>query len=283
MTAAKINMNGRIIASVAGDYRVQVDDGSVIACKARGLFRLKKVSPCVGDYVVLTLEDSDYVIDEISERKNVLVRPHLANLDKAVIVVSSCEPKPNALIIDRLTVIFDSKNIESVLVFTKVDKKEAEFLDIYREAGFTCYKNDEIEELGEYLNGKTSALIGNTGVGKTSLLNRLIPGLNLPTAEISKKLGRGKHTTRTVELHRLPNGGYVADTPGFSTVETKLYGEIPSSEIALHFQEFVPFIGECKFNGCTHTGEEGCLMPKGSRYNSYKSIYQEAKKVENEY
>jgi len=226
----------------------------------------------------------------------VLVRPPLANLDCVLIVVSSCEPNPNALIIDRLTVIFESKGIDCVLLFTKTDKKEAELFEVYQKAGFVCFQNDFLSDISAYLSGKTAALIGNTGVGKTSLLNRLIPGLNLPTAEISKKLGRGKHTTRTVELHKLPGfspAAYIADTPGFSTVETKAYCEIPSDEIALYFREFAPFIGKCKFAGCTHTAEsadicrirqatESGVIPQ-SRYNSYLSVYQEAKKSENEY
>jgi len=288
-----MTLKARITASVAGDYTVECSCGQTITCKARGLFRLKKVSPCVGDYVELTREDDGYIISEIGERKNALVRPPLANLDCAVIVVSSCEPKPSTLIIDRLTVILESKSIESVLVFTKTDKKEALLFDIYKRAGFACFFSDNTESISEFLSGKTSALIGNTGVGKTTLLNKLIPGLNLPTAEISKKLGRGRHTTRTVKLHKLPGGGYVADTPGFSTVETQVYGEIPADEVALNFREFAALISKrkCKFGGCTHNGESGCEISEAvesekisqSRYNSYLSIYKEAKKAEKVY
>ncbi|MCL2633394.1 MAG: ribosome small subunit-dependent GTPase A [Oscillospiraceae bacterium] len=276
---------GIITSSVGGLYGVKTDDG-VISCRARGLFRLKNVSPYVGDYVTVEYENDEPFIAEINQRKNELVRPPLANLDCVVITVSSCEPNPCALIIDKLTVILESKGIEPVLCFTKIDKKEALLLDVYREAGFTCFLNDNIEKINEYIKNKTSALIGNTGVGKTSLLNRMIPGLDLPTAEISKKLGRGKHTTRTVQLHELPGGGYIADTPGFSTVEGKFYGEIPSREIALYFREIAPLIGKCKFNGCTHTGEEGCEVAQNihkSRYDSYVTIYKQTKKAENIY
>ena len=284
-----------IISSVAGDYTIRRVDGSLVTCKARGLFRLKKISPCTGDRVTLDRDndENEYVISEIHERRNVLVRPPLANLDCAVIVVSSCEPKPNALVLDRLTVIMDNKDIESVFVFTKSDKKENLFFETYQRAGFTCFCNDDVDLIREFLRGKTSALIGNTGVGKTTLLNRLIPGLDKPTAEISKKLGRGKHTTRTVEFHELVGGtesGFVADTPGFSTVETKVYGEILSGDVALNFREFVPFIGTCKFGGCTHHGEEGCKVCESvgdaipqSRYDSFLAVYEESRVEENKW
>jgi ribosome biogenesis GTPase len=248
------------------------------------LFRLKKISPCVGDYVTLELENDDYVIAEIAERKNHLVRPPLANLDYGVIVVSSCEPRPNALIIDRLTVILENQGIEPVFVFTKVDMKCAELFGTYKNAGFLCFSNESTCALEDCLAGKISALIGNSGVGKTTLLNRLIPGLEAATGEISRKLGRGKHTTRTVVLHELPNGGLIADTPGFSTVATESYGEIAPENVALFFREFAPLIGKCKFGGCTHLGEEGCVFPNdGTRYESYRAIYTDAKKREREY
>jgi ribosome biogenesis GTPase len=275
----------RIITSIAGDYTVECTDGQIIKCKARGIFRLRNISPCTGDFVKLEYENGQPYISELYERKNVLIRPPLANLDCAVLVVSTCEPKPNSLVIDNLTVIFDRKEIDTIFVFTKLDKKEAALLEVYREAGFLCFTNDSLSEIAEYLTGKTSALIGNTGVGKTNLHN-MLTGLNRPTAEISKKLGRGKHTTRTVELFKLLNGGYIADTPGFSSVETRAYVEIPSNEVALHFREFAPFLGKCRFNGCTHNGEDGCSISENisqSRYNSYKTIYSQAKKSENSY
>jgi len=275
----------RIISSISGDYKVETPEG-VITCKARGLFRLKNISPCTGDFVTLEYENNQPVIAKIHERRNFLVRPPLANLDCVILVISSCEPKPNALVIDNLTVIFDRKEIETAFVFTKLDKKENPLFEVYQRAGFTCFHNDSLSEIAEYLAGKTSALIGNTGVGKTSLHNRLT-GLSRPTEEISKKLGRGKHTTRTVELFKMQNTtGTVADTPGFSSVETRAYTEIPSNEVAFHFREFADYLGGCKFHGCTHTGEDGCAIMGNvpdSRYNSYISIYNEAKKSENTY
>ncbi|MCL2754453.1 MAG: ribosome small subunit-dependent GTPase A [Oscillospiraceae bacterium] len=279
-------MNGIVITSVAGNYKVMCGqpDFELITCKPKGLFRLKKISPCIGDFVTVEREGGDYVISEIAPRRNVLVRPPLANLDCGVIVVSSCEPRPNALVIDRLTVILENQGIEPVFVFTKLDKKAADLAAVYEGAGFTCFESGDLARLTGFLGGKTSALIGNSGVGKTTLLNALVPGIEAATGEISRKLGRGRHTTRTVALYELGASGYLADTPGFSTVVTTSYGELLPEDVALYFREFVPLIGKCKFGGCTHHGEEGCVFPKGgSRYESYLAIYDEAKKAKDDW
>ncbi|MDR0197458.1 MAG: ribosome small subunit-dependent GTPase A [Oscillospiraceae bacterium] len=289
---------GRIVLSVGGLYTVKTFDGEIITCRARGLFRLKNISPCAGDFATVSFENAEGVIRDIDERRNELVRPPLANLDAAVIVVSSCEPNPNALILDKLTVILESKKIETAFAFTKIDKKEAALFDVYQKAGFSCFSVDNetgagANKLADFLIARAAdarddaffALIGNTGAGKTSLLNRLIPDLNRPTAEISKKLGRGRHTTRTVELHDFRGGGYIADTPGFSSVRTGFYGDIKPGETAECFREFSPFSGRCEYAGCAHTGESGCAVglaaEKGviapGRYENYKRIYEEIK------
>jgi len=299
---------GKIIKSVGGFFHTETSDG-LLLCNARGVFRLQNITPVAGDNVVIDTTDSSPVITEILERKNHIVRPPLANLDAAVIVVSTVEPVPNKLILDKLIAIFENKDIEPVLLFTKIDKQEeAELRDIYRKAGFVTFAvsntdNTGFDELREFLPGKTSAFIGNTGVGKSSTLNSLFPGLQLETAEISRKLGRGKHTTRVVELHRIPenpgeagiaaagSAGYIADTPGFSTVEAAKYGELASDDVGLCFREFVPFLGTCKFGGCTHVKEAGCAVIAAkddgkitqSRFDSYVRIYEEAYKNERTY
>jgi ribosome biogenesis GTPase len=285
-----------MLKSVGGVFHVETPDG-VLLCTARGVFRLREITPVAGDNVVVDMSESAPVITDVLERKNYVVRPPLANLDAAVIVVSTVEPKPNKLILDKLIAIFESKEIEPVLLFTKTDKKEeAELREIYVKAGFTVFsvsntENTGIEEMRGFLKNKTCALIGNTGVGKSSTLNNLFPGFTLKTAEISKKLGRGKHTTRQVELFGIDENSYIADTPGFSTVEAAKYGELISDNIALYFREFVPFVEKCKFAGCRHVKEEGCAVIKArkageiseSRFDSYLRIYEDAWAEERNY
>ncbi|MDR2532849.1 MAG: ribosome small subunit-dependent GTPase A [Oscillospiraceae bacterium] len=290
------SLNGKILKSVGGFFHVETSDG-VLLCTARGLFRLKNITPVAGDNVIVDISESTPVITDVLNRKNYIVRPPLANLDAVIIVISTVEPTPNRLILDKLIAIFESKEIEPVPIFTKIDRKdEDELREIYVKAGFTVFSisnndNSGIEELRTFLSGKTYALIGNTGVGKSSTLNSLFPELALETAEISRKLGRGKHTTRQVELYGLGENGYIADTPGFSTVEAAKYGKLPSSDIGLYFREFIPFLADCKFAGCRHTGEEGCAVIKAkergeiteSRFCSYLRIYSDARKEEQNY
>jgi len=294
------NLTGKVIKSVGGFFHVEVPDSGILLCAARGLFRLQNISPSAGDHVTVEIKDGASVITNVLPRKNHIVRPPLSNLDAAVIVVSTTEPNPNLLILDKLIAIFESKEIEPVPLFTKTDKKQDELKGIYEKAGFTVFSvsNESgagIERLREYLllGGKTSAFIGNTGVGKSSTLNSLFPELGLETAEISKKLGRGRHTTRQVELYGLcaPNEksapsekSYIADTPGFSTVEAAKYGKLAAANVALCFREFVPFLDKCKFAGCRHIKEEGCgviaAKERGeitvSRFESYVKIFEEA-------
>jgi ribosome biogenesis GTPase len=289
-------ITGKIIKSVGGFFHVESPDG-VLLCTARGLFRLKEITPVAGDNVEVEIIEGTPVITDILERKNYIVRPPLANLDAVIIVISTVEPKPNRLILDKLIAIFEDKEIEPVLLFTKIDKlEEKELRGIYQKAGFTIFsvsnENGEgIEDLRAFLNNKTCALIGNTGVGKSSTLNSLFPDLALETAEISKKLGRGKHTTRQVELFEIGKNSYIADTPGFSTVEAAKYGELISDNVGLCFREFVPFLAGCKFAGCRHIKEEGCAVlaakEKGeiseSRFESYVRIYEDAWAEERNY
>ncbi|MCL2637138.1 MAG: ribosome small subunit-dependent GTPase A [Oscillospiraceae bacterium] len=290
------NINGKIIKSVGGFFHVETADG-VLLCTARGVFRHKDITPVAGDNVVVDVNENTPVITDVLERRNYIVRPPLANLDAAIIVASTVEPKPNRLILDKLIAIFENKEIEPVLLFTKIDKREEDELRaIYEKAGFTVFSvsntdNTGIDKLRNYLQNKTCAFIGNTGVGKSSTLNSLFPELALETAEISKKLGRGKHTTRQVELFGFAENSYIADTPGFSTVEAAKYGELISDNVALCFREFVPFLDKCKFAGCRHIKEEGCAvinaMESGiiseSRLENYVRIYEDSWAEERNY
>ena len=196
---------------------------------------------------------------------------------------------------DKLTAIFESKGVETVFVFTKIDRADAEvFSQIYQGVGYKTFSVDNTtgkgaEEAANYLKGKTSALIGNTGVGKSSLMNYIAPAVLHKTSEISKKLGRGRHTTREVKMYRVGENTYIADTPGFSTVEISKYGAIPSRELAENFREFADHLDKCRFKDCAHIKEEGCLLREAvkegkissSRYDSYCKLFAEAVSEEN--
>lgn len=286
------SLNGIILKSTGGFYYVEAAD-VVYECKARGIFRKKNNSPKVGDRVKITVPEDGYCsIDEIEQRKNTLKRPPLSNIDLLVIVVSTVEPSPNYLVIDKMTAAAVDNDIQPVIVVSKSDLKAGgELLDIYKKAGikaFSCSKDDEISiaAVKSYLTGKISAFTGNSGVGKSTLLNALYPELKLETGEISEKLGRGRHTTRTVELFKV-GGGYVADTPGFSTVDLERYNMIDKENIMFCFPEFREYLTTCKFTSCSHTCEKGCEIIKAvkegkispSRHESYVAMYNEVKDI----
>ncbi len=284
-------LNGIIIKITGGFYYVEANS-CIYECKARGIFRKRGNSPLVGDRVEISVPDDDSYcsIDSIEKRKNSLVRPALANLDTLVIVSSVVEPNVNTYIIDKMICAAVDKGIEPIVVFSKTDLKSCdEYLEIYRKSGikaieYSSVTNKGLDEIKDLLNGKISAFSGNTGVGKSTLLNALFPQLELKTGEISDKLGRGKHTTRTVELFKC-FGGYVADTPGFSTVDLDRYEIIKKDELQHCFPEFEDYIGECKFTSCAHICEKGCAVieavEKGliskSRHENYVRMYNEVK------
>lgn len=285
--------SGIIIKITGGFYYVEVDD-TVFECKARGVFRKRGCTPLVGDYVTINVPENDgYAsISTIKERKNSLVRPALANLDVLVIVSSVVEPTVNTYIIDKMISAAVDKDIEPVVVFSKTDLQDCtEYLEIYRKAGikvieYSSVTKKGVDEIEKVLSGKVSAFSGNSGVGKSTLLNALFPHLELKTGEISDKLGRGRHTTRTVELFKC-FGGYVADTPGFSTVDLDRYEIIRKENLQYCFPEFSDYIGECKFTSCAHICEKGCAViaaveegkiPK-SRHESYIRMYNEVKDI----
>lgn len=285
-------MVGLIIKAIGGVYSVEAPDG-VFECKARGIFRKKGISPVCGDKVEIEFENKTAVITEIKERKSLIIRPPLANLDVLVFVASICEPAPNLLILDKFIAVAEYKNIKPMVVITKIDKQEPnEYLNIYNKSGIDVFAVDNItgkgsDEVKQALMGKFSAFTGNTGVGKSSLLNNIFPELDLATNEISKKLGRGKHTTRHVELYKLNDGGYIADTPGFSSFDTNRYDIILKEDLAGCFKEFKPYVNKCRFQDCSHTKEKGCAVIEAvengeiarSRHESYLSMYEQAKQI----
>lgn len=277
--------HGRILSCVGGLYTVESSSG-ITACKARGVFRNQGITPYAGDIVSL----KNGVINEILPRKNSIIRPPLANLDRLFFVVSLCKPVPNYLLLDKFIAVARYKGIEPIIVITKTDlASDEEFHRIYRNAELTVIsvdydKPETIEAVADLIKGKISAFTGNTGVGKSTLLNKIAPKLNIPVGEVSDKLGRGKHTTRTASLYPML-GGYIADTPGFSTFETEQYAVIKKEELAECFPEFTPFLGKCRFADCSHICEKGCAVLEAlsesrierSRHNSYIVMYEEAK------
>ena len=280
-------MTGIIVRSIGGLYFVESSD-TIYECKARGIFRKEGISPSVGDRV----EIEKGIIEKIMPRKNYIIRPPLANLDQLIFVVSVTEPAPNLLLLDKFIAVAEYQDIEPKIVFTKTDLEDSSrYEEIYRKAGIDVYvvdygKNDPAEKIRELLKEKISAFTGNSGAGKSTLLNEVCGDFNITTGEISKKLGRGRHTTRHSELYKLPFGGYIADTPGFSTFETNKYNVIRKEELADCFREFSK-AEACKFRDCSHTKEKGCgvlaaveqgLIPQ-SRHDSYCCMYEEAKKI----
>lgn len=287
------NFEGIIIKGIGGFYYVESSDGSIYECKARGAFRKNKMSPYAGDRVLISVPDDGYAaIEKIFPRKNQLVRPPIANIDFLVIVASTCDPMPSTLVIDKMLALAAYKGIEPILVITKSDIGDEKILnEIYSKVGirtivFSILDQSGAEEIKKILSNKISAFTGNSGVGKSTLLNCILPGLSLETGDISKKLGRGRHTTRHIELFKIGDG-YIADTPGFSTVDIERYEIIKKDEIQNCFVEFQPYINTCKFTSCSHMCEKGCSIIEAvkngeiqrSRYDSYVAMYNEVKDI----
>ena len=283
---------GIVMKSIGGFYYVRCGE-SEYECKARGSFRKSGNSPVVGDRVTISVPDEGYcAIEEILPRKNKLRRPALANIDTLVIVCSTVDPQPNLTVIDKMTAAAVNNRITPVVAVSKNDIENGdEVVRIYRAAGidvFRCSPDDreETARLLDYLRGKEAAFTGNSGVGKSTLLNRLFPGLELQTGDISEKLGRGRHTTRVVELFEI-DGCIVADTPGFSTVDLQRYEMIDKEQLQYCFPEFEPYLGKCQFTSCSHTCEKGCRVLQAlkdgeiepTRHQSYLTMYNEVKDI----
>ena len=283
---------GRIIRSISGFYDVQTP-GGVVSCRARGILRKNGESPLTGDMVEITKERGKGMVEKILPRKNSFVRPAVANVDALVVFAANVNPVTEPFLIDRVAAIAGDQEVQVVLCVNKCDLDPAvDLVRIYRNAGFpvittSAETGDGVEELGKILAGKLVAFTGNSGVGKTSILNRLCPELALPTGEVSEKLGRGRHTTRHVELYRLGKDTYVADTPGFSSFDTDQMDVILKENLQYAFPDFGKYIGSCRFDDCSHRKEPGCAVREAleagqieaTRYDSYLRLYEKASQI----
>ncbi len=285
-------MNGVIIKAVSGFYYVVVGNRTY-ECKPRGVFRKNNDDIFVGDMVKISLlPDGKGVIEKVLPRKNYLFRPPVANVDKMFIISSYSTPAPNTVIIDTMTAIADDKGIEPIIVFNKSDMGSFDEIErLYKNAGFKVFvisatNNVGIDELKSELYNSVSVFTGNSGVGKSSILNALFGANYLKTGEVNEKLGRGRHTTRHTELFSIGNNGYIADTPGFSSLSIEQSDVLYKENLQYAFRDFEEYIGDCRFTSCSHTCEKGCAIIDAvedgriekSRFESYKLLYSELSK-----
>lgn len=278
-------MQGTVIKALSGFY--YVSSGSVYSCKIRG--KLKNYGyPLVGDSVEFTpLSDNEGVIESIYPRKNEFIRPAVSNIDAMVFIASQAIPCTDPFLIDRVSVIAEEKGCEFIVCFNKNDLAENEKLvSVYSGCGFTSVSvsastGDGFDELLESLHGKVSVLTGNSGVGKSSIINRLLGTYTAEVAEVSEKLGRGKHTTRKVSFYNIAENTFVADTPGFASFDVSMVADITKENLQYDFPEFSDYIGKCRFSDCAHLREPGCAVTEAlsqgiiseSRYGSYCRLY----------
>lgn len=283
---------GRILRSLSGFYDVQTA-GGVITCRGRGHLRRGAEVPLTGDMVEISMEQGRGMVEKILPRRNHFIRPAVANVDLLVIFAANVNPVTEPFLIDRVAAIAGDQEVPVCLCINKCDLDPAEDLGaVYSHAGFTVIHTsaetgEGVDELRRLLKGKLAAFTGNSGVGKSSILNRLCPGLHLATGEVSEKLGRGRHTTRHVELYRLEDDTYVADTPGFSAFDTDQMEIILKENLQFAFPDFGPYIGKCQFHDCAHRKEPGCAVRDAvaqrqiepSRYDSYLRLYEKASQI----
>lgn len=288
-------MTGKIIKGIAGFYYVHVVDTGVFECKAKGVFRNKKIKPLVGDNVRIDIIDEQKFLGNITEvlpRKNSLIRPEVANIDQALVMFAAANPSPNYNLLDRFIVMMQKNDIETIICFNKKDladdKKLNEIASVYEKCGcslrfISILENHGVKEaLWPMLEGRTTVLAGPSGVGKSSLTNELISQAKMQVGDVSGKIGRGRHTTRHSEIINIEGDTYITDTPGFTSFYVS---DIDASSLRYYFEEFAEFEDKCRFNGCVHVNEPDCAVKKAVdegiissvRYNNYLEIYNELK------
>lgn len=287
-------MQGKIIKGIAGFYYVHVEGYGTYECKAKGIFRKDHVKPLVGDDVIMDVLDESERLGNISEilpRRSALIRPAVANVDQALIIFAIVKPNPNFNLLDRFLIRMERQNLPTIICFNKQDIASAQEKEALRQSYETCgyhvlfisaLENEGLEQVRDLLSGKTTTVAGPSGVGKSSLINKLAPKANMETGEISAKIERGKHTTRHSEIIALGEETYIVDTPGFTSLDIS---EITKEELGQYYPEFVQYEPYCKFSGCAHISEPSCGVKEAVaagkistvRYENYKILYQELK------
>ena len=298
-------MQGRIVKGIAGFYYIETFDGKIYECKAKGIFRKSNLKPLVGDNVEIDIIDEEKKLGNVTDifpRKNQLIRPPVANVDQAVILFAIVKPDPNYNLLDRFLISMRQQNLPVIICFNKQDiatpQEKQELYDAYEKCGYkvlfiSVIEEKGLDELKELLRGKTTTLAGPSGVGKSSLLNKLVPDAKMQTGELSRKIERGKNTTRHSELFFVNENGncqgtYVIDTPGFTSLEMR---DVTTDDLMQYYPEFEPYEPECRFGGCSHIAEPECgvkdAISKGLiskvRYENYKILYRELKNLRPDY
>lgn len=286
-------LEGRIVKALSGFYYVREASGAITQCRARGIFRKERISPLVGDLVQFSRQGKSGTVEKLLPRRNSFIRPAVSNLDLLVILASESNPVTDPFLIDRVSAIAGEQNVPVLLCVNKVDLKDGEQLaSIYRRSGYEVISTSAetgqgIEQLKAAIAGKLVAFTGNSGVGKSSILNCLDAQISIPTGEVSEKLGRGRHTTRHVELYALPGDTCVIDTPGFSSFDTEQMELTVKENLQYAFPDFAPYLGMCRYHDCAHLKEPDCAVLRAlrdgaiqpSRHASYVRLYEEAKKI----
>ena len=283
---------GRIVRSLSGFYDVQTETG-LVTCRGRGHLRKGNEVPLTGDMVEISIEQGKGMVEKILPRRNRFIRPAVANMDALVVFASNVNPITEPFLIDRVAAIAGDQNVQVIICVNKCDLDPAtDLARIYRNAGFpviqaSAITGEGVEELRGLISGKFTAFTGNTGVGKSSMLNALCGEFNIATGEVSEKLGRGRHTTRHVELYKLGEDTYVADTPGFSSFDTDQMDVMLKENLQYAFPDFAPFLGKCQFHDCSHRAEPACAVRiavdngqiEKTRYDSYLRLYEKASQI----